>query len=78
MREPKEHLPASAFDGAQWQKASQSEPQQGCVEFTRVGDIIGVRDSKLGPNSLILQFDETEIAAMLHGVKDGEFDHLIA
>lgn len=78
MREPKQYLPVTAFEGARWRKASHSEPQQSCVEFTKVGGIIGVRDSKLGAGGPILQFDETEITAMLSGVKDGEFDHLIA
>jgi hypothetical protein len=76
LREPMSYLPDSAFAGAQWQKASHSEPNQGCVEFARVGRIVGVRDSKMGAGSPILQFDATEIAAMLAGVKDGEFDHL--
>lgn len=76
MREPKQYLPVSAFGDAQWQKASHSEPNQGCVEFTKVGEIIGIRDSKLGAKSPILQFDATEIAAMLAGAKAGEFDHL--
>ncbi|WIV60783.1 DUF397 domain-containing protein [Amycolatopsis nalaikhensis] len=77
MREPKQYLPATAFEGARWQKASHSEPNQGCVEFTKVGDIIAMRDSKLAADSPILQFDAVEIAAMLSGAKDGEFDHLI-
>jgi hypothetical protein len=69
-------LPATAFEGAHWQKATASEPQQSCVEFTKVGNIIAVRDSVLGAASPILQFDEVEIAAMLVGAKGGEFDHL--
>ncbi|MGQ0717051.1 MAG: DUF397 domain-containing protein [Pseudonocardiales bacterium] len=70
-------MPVEAFDGAQWQKAIASEPQQGCVEFTKVGNIIAVRDSVLGTESPVLQFDEVEIAAMLAGARDGDFDHLI-
>lgn len=77
MRERKTYLPATAFEGARWQKASYSEPQQGCVEFTKIGNIIAVRDSVLGTDSPILQFDSVEIAAMLAGAKEGEFDHLI-
>jgi hypothetical protein len=78
LRERKKYLPATAFEGARWRKASHSEPNQGCVEFTKIGTIIAVRDSVLGTDSPILQFDEIEIAAMLSGAKDGEFDHLIA
>ncbi|MGW5789196.1 DUF397 domain-containing protein [Saccharopolyspora sp. NPDC003752] len=71
-----EYLPDSAFDGAQWQKASASEPDKGCVEFTKVDNVIAMRDSKVADGP-ILQFTEHEIAAMLTGAKDGEFDHLI-
>lgn len=69
-----EYLPEDAFAGARWQKATTSEPQQGCVEFAKVGNIVAIRDSKVsgGP---ILQFNEREIGAMLSGVKNGEFDH---
>jgi hypothetical protein len=74
----KEYLPLGAFEGARWQKASYSEPQQSCVEFAKVGGTIAIRDSKLGSESPILQFDAAEIAAMLDGAKDGEFDHFIA
>jgi hypothetical protein len=71
-----DYLPTEAFADATWQKAAASQPNQSCVEFTKVGRIIGVRDSKLGADSPILQFTEHEIAAMLTGAKDGEFDHL--
>ncbi|WP_418155963.1 DUF397 domain-containing protein [Actinoalloteichus caeruleus] len=71
-----DYLPAEAFADAIWEKATSSQPNQSCVQFTKVGRIIGVRDSKLGADSAILQFTENEIAAMLAGAKDGEFDHL--
>ncbi|SDC73357.1 DUF397 domain-containing protein [Actinokineospora iranica] len=71
-----DYLPAEAFADATWQKATASQPNQSCVEFAKIGRVIGVRDSKLGPDSPILQFTEHEIAAMLTGAKDGEFDHL--
>lgn len=40
-----------------------------------VGDVIGVRDSKIvgGP---ILQFTRNELRAMFDGVRNGEFDYL--
>lgn len=71
-----QYLPASAFEAARWQKATASEPQQGCVEFTKVGKVIAVRDSKV-PDGPILQFTEQEVHAMLTGAKAGEFDHLV-
>ncbi|MFC0108064.1 DUF397 domain-containing protein [Kibdelosporangium aridum] len=65
------------IDSARWRKASASQPNDDCVEFAQLGPVIGVRDSKLGPDSPILQFTPAEIAAMLDGAKKGEFDHLI-
>lgn len=71
-----EYLPDAVFANATWQKATASEPQQSCVEFAKVGNVIAVRDSKIegGP---VLQFNELEIAAMLDGAKKGEFDRLV-
>lgn len=65
------------IDSFQWQKAAASAPNSDCVEFAQLGPVIGIRDSKLGPDSPILQFTPAEIAAMLDGAKKGEFDHLI-
>lgn len=70
-----DYLPEVAFGNAHWRKASSSEPQQGCVAFAVIGDVIGVRDAEV-PDGPILQFTRTEIAAMLDGVKNGEFDDL--
>jgi uncharacterized protein DUF397 len=77
MAPRKDYLHAEAFASATWLKATASQPNEACVEFAKVGDIIGIRDSNLGANSAILQFDKQEIAAMLAGIKAGEFDHLI-
>ncbi|ONI71351.1 DUF397 domain-containing protein [Actinosynnema sp. ALI-1.44] len=60
-----------------WQKATASQPNGDCVEFAKVGGVIGLRDSKLGDGGPVLQFTEAEIAAMLSGAKNGEFDHLV-
>ena len=68
-----DYLPPSAFDGAEWITAS--DPNHDCVEFAKVGRVIGVRDSD-NPDGPVLQFTEREIAAMLHGARDGVFDHL--
>jgi hypothetical protein len=70
-----DYLPEQAFDNAVWRKASGSEPQQGCVAFAVIGDVIGIRDAEV-PDGPILQFTRAEIAAMLDGVKNGEFDDL--
>lgn len=73
--QPSEYLPVSEFRSVQWRKAQASEPQQSCVEFALVGEVIGVRDSKVADGP-ILQFNRAEIAAMLDGVRNGEFDDL--
>jgi hypothetical protein len=72
---PIDYLPDAAFDSAVWRKASSSEPQQGCVAFALIGDVIGIRDAEV-PDGPILQFTRTEIAALLDGVMNGEFDDL--
>ncbi|WP_221760967.1 DUF397 domain-containing protein [Kibdelosporangium aridum] len=46
-------------------------------QFARLGPVIGIRDSKLGSDSPVLQFTPAEIAAMLDGATKGEFDRLI-
>lgn len=71
-----EYLAKSAFEGARWRKASASEPQQSCVEFAQVGEVIGIRDSKIY-GSPILQFSRVELAALFDGVRAGEFDDLL-
>lgn len=71
-----DYLPETAFAEVSWQKSTASEPQKSCVEFAKVGNVIAIRDSKV-PGGPILQFNEHEIAAMLDGVKAGEFDHFI-
>ena len=46
------------------------------MELAKVGRVIGVRDSD-NPDDPVLQFSESEIAAMLRGTRDGTFDHLV-
>jgi hypothetical protein len=46
-----------------WRKASYSQGQNGCVEVGSVPDVIGVRDSKLGPAGPILAFGQAGWAA---------------
>lgn len=71
------YLPGEEFNGAAWQKARKSQPNEACVELARVNQVIGLRDTKLGDRSPILQFTPEELAAFLDGAKAGEFDHLL-
>jgi hypothetical protein len=59
-----------------WLKAKASGPNDNCVEMTREGELVLVRDSKdkTGP---VLGYTKSEFAAWVDGAKRGEFDGLI-
>ena len=57
----------------QWKKSTKSGGGNGCVETRYVDGTIEVRDSKLGEQSPVLQFNRTEWAAFLGGATEGEF-----
>ncbi|MEU6440296.1 DUF397 domain-containing protein [Streptomyces sp. NPDC047046] len=60
-----------------WQKSRHSNSQGTCVEFARLpGGDVAVRNSR-HPEGPALVYTRAEIEAMLLGVKDGEFDHLV-
>ncbi|OON75351.1 DUF397 domain-containing protein [Streptomyces tsukubensis] len=61
-----------------WQKSLHSNSQGSCVEFAKLpGGDVAVRNSR-HPDGPALVYTRAEIEAMLLGVKDGEFDHLIS
>ena len=71
-------MAATELDGVAWQKSRHSNSQGSCVEFARLpGGDVAVRNSRF-PDGPALVYTRAEIEAMLLGVKDGEFDHLIA
>lgn len=57
-----------------WRKASYSAANGGCVEVATVPGWVGVRDTKLGPDSPVLAFTPHEWDAFTAGVRGGEFD----
>ena len=59
-----------------WQKSRYSSAQGNCVELATLptGDI-AVRNSR-HPSGPALIYTRAEIAALIQGMKDGEFDHL--
>ncbi len=67
---------ATNFSGARWRKSAKTQNNGACVEVTRVGEIIGVRDSK-DPSGPILTFTLREFEAFLDGAHKGEFDDLV-
>jgi uncharacterized protein DUF397 len=59
---------------SQWRKSTYSGPNSDmCVEFSTVGEVVALRDSKdtSGP---ALTFTRDEWKAFVSGVKDNEFD----
>lgn len=57
-----------------WRKASASAGNGGCVEVATIPGWIGIRDTKLGPDSPVLAFTPREWDAFTQGVHGGEFD----
>ncbi|MFJ3922827.1 DUF397 domain-containing protein [Streptomyces sp. NPDC090022] len=71
-------MAAAELDGVFWQKSRHSNSQGSCVEFAKLpGGNVAVRNSR-HPDGPALVYTPAEIEALLLGVKDGEFDHLIA
>ncbi|MFI0742574.1 DUF397 domain-containing protein [Streptomyces sp. NPDC021100] len=69
---------ASGIDGVVWRKSRHSNSQGSCVEFAKLpGGGVAVRNSR-HPDGPALVYTPAEIEAMLLGVKDGEFDYLVA
>jgi hypothetical protein len=59
----------------EWTKANTSGVDN-CVEVARIGETIGVRDSK-NQSGAVLEFSQPEIDAFLNGIERGEFRHII-
>ncbi|MGP8001535.1 MAG: DUF397 domain-containing protein [Streptosporangiaceae bacterium] len=65
------HFPQSP-EFAQWRKSSFSAANGNCVEVAGLAaGVVGVRDSKAGPASPVLQFARADWAAFLASVKGG-------
>ncbi len=64
------------FAGARWRKSLKTQANGQCVEVARVGETIGVRDSK-DPAGAILTFTLPEFEAFLDGAHKGEFDDMV-
>nr|WTB32049.1 DUF397 domain-containing protein [Streptomyces sp. NBC_00830] len=71
-------MAATELRGVVWQKSRHSNSQGSCVEFAKLPDGgVAMRNSR-HPDGPVLVYTPAEIEALLLGVKDGEFDHLIA
>ena len=70
-------MSATELYGARWRKSSISNSQGACVELAEVGlDEFAVRNSR-NPEGPALIYTRAEIAALIEGVKLGEFDDLL-
>ncbi|MEU5943581.1 DUF397 domain-containing protein [Micromonospora sp. NPDC047548] len=54
-----------------WKKSSRSDGNGACVEVAAV-DVVGVCDSKQGPNGQVLTFDRAAWTRFVAGVKDDQ------
>jgi len=71
-------MPADRLTMARWRKSQASNPSGSCVEIAELpGRTVAVRNSrdKSGP---ALIYPRAELAAFLLGIKNGEFDSLVA
>ena len=70
-------IPAVRLTGISWQKSRRSNSQGACVELGGLADGgIAVRNSRY-PDGPALLYTRAEIRALIEGVKEGDFDHLL-
>ena len=70
-------MPATGIPAASWRKSSASNSQGACVELARLGsDEFAVRNSRF-PEGPALIYTRAEVAALIEGVKMGEFDDIL-
>ncbi|MEU5024727.1 DUF397 domain-containing protein [Streptomyces milbemycinicus] len=72
---PEHVIPDASTLNVEWRKSSASGGDGDCMEFAAHEDAVAIRHSK-APNGPALLFTKSELAAMLAGVKSGEFDRL--
>jgi Domain of unknown function (DUF397) len=70
-------IPAVRLTGISWQKSRRSNSQGACVELGGLADGgIAIRNSRY-PDGPALLYTRAEIRALIEGVKEGDFDHLL-
>ncbi len=71
-------MPALLVRRAIWRKSHRSNPSGNCVEMARLATgAIAIRNSR-DPDGPALIYTQAEIDAFLRGIKDGDFDSLVA
>ncbi|MFG2846129.1 DUF397 domain-containing protein [Kitasatospora sp. NPDC048296] len=63
----------ASMRNSDWQKSSFSGASNECVELRRADGLVELRESDQAHT--ILRTTPTALAALLHGIKAGEFDH---
>lgn len=77
MRRTHNGMAASELHGVVWQKSARSNANGTCVELAELpGGHIAVRNSRF-PDGPALICTQAEMAALILGAKDGDFDHLV-
>ena len=71
-------MPATQVPGLVWTKSRRSGPQGNCVEIALLpaGQGAAMRNSR-DPDGPALVYPHAEMLALIRGLKDGEFDHLL-
>lgn len=76
--EARNGIRAEELTNVQWRKSKRSGALGNCVEVAALGNgDVAMRNSRF-PDGPALVYTPAEITAFLGGVKDGEFDDLIA
>jgi uncharacterized protein DUF397 len=72
-------IPGSRLPHLKWRKARRSNASGNCVELARLphGDGFVIRNSR-HPEGPALVFTPAEISAFVAGVREGDFDDLVA
>jgi len=70
-------ISAAQLHGTRWQKSRSSTTQGNCVELAALPDgQVAVRNSR-DPQGPALIYTRAEIAALVQGARDGDFDNLL-
>ena len=69
--------PDARLAGVSWRKSRHSNSQGTCVELARLaGGEIAVRNSRF-PDGPVQVYGRAQMRALIEGIKEGGFDHLL-